>query len=216
MIINNLKKRLITSILLFLLIFLIINSNLALIYTLIVLGAVSILEFLNITKKIFKNKIYFIISNLFFIFFIFFYCMMFFLFSNFIQLKLIFYTLLFGCVFSDIGGFVFGKYFKGPKLSNISPNKTISGALGSLIFTSIAILSIIFIFTKNLNINIFFICILTSVACQLGDLFFSFLKRKANLKDTGNLLPGHGGVLDRLDGIFFGLPFGLIIFIFFY
>ena len=55
-----------------------------------------------------------------------------------------------------------------------------------------------------------------SFICQLGDLFISFLKRKAKIKDTGNILPGHGGVLDRIDGILFALPIGIILIDFFY
>jgi phosphatidate cytidylyltransferase len=114
------------------------------------------------------------------------------------------------CFASDIGGFTFGKLFKGKKLTKISPNKTISGALGSLIFTSLALSVSIFYFTKSFSFLILVIAILTSIGCQTGDLFFSFLKRKANIKDTGNFLPGHGGVLDRLDGILLGMPVGLM------
>tara|TARA_S200000501_G_C20276088_1_gene505030 strand:+ start:164 stop:511 length:348 start_codon:yes stop_codon:yes gene_type:complete len=109
-----------------------------------------------------------------------------------------------------MGGFIFGKIFKGPKLSKISPNKTISGSIGSVLFTIIVLESLIYYLTNNLSFEIFFIAIITSVACQIGDLFFSFLKRKAKIKDTGKFFPGHGGVLDRLDGIFLGLPIGLI------
>ena len=73
-----------------------------------------------------------------------------------------------------------------------------------------------FLYNKNFNLNIFFISIIISFSCQLGDLFFSYLKRKAKIKDYSNLLPGHGGVIDRLDGIFFGVPIGLITFLFLY
>tara|TARA_B100001093_G_C26653668_1_gene938626 strand:- start:567 stop:992 length:426 start_codon:yes stop_codon:yes gene_type:complete len=135
---------------------------------------------------------------------------MFFSFSNFFQLKILLFSLLFGCVASDIGGFVFGRIFKGPRLTKISPNKTISGAIGSLIFTCIIVSVSIFYFTKNFSYLILIISVMTSIGCQLGDLFFSYLKRKAKLKDTGNFLPGHGGVLDRLDGIFIGIPLGFI------
>tara|TARA_X000001036_G_C20234529_1_gene625354 strand:- start:201 stop:626 length:426 start_codon:yes stop_codon:yes gene_type:complete len=136
---------------------------------------------------------------------------MFFFFSNFLQLKIILFSLLLGCAASDIGGFVFGKLFKGPKLTKISPNKTISGAVGSIIFTSLAVSMSLFYFTKTFNYLILILCILISVSCQCGDLFFSFLKRKANVKDTGNFIPGHGGVLDRLDGILVGIPIGFFI-----
>lgn len=102
---------------------------------------------------------------------------------------------------------------KGPKLTKISPNKTISGFIGALIFTSITISTIMFYLTNDFNYKILVISIVTSLSCQAGDLFISFLKRKAKVKDTGNLLPGHGGVLDRLDGIFLGIPFGFITYI---
>ena len=92
----------------------------------------------------------------------------------------------------------------------MSPNKTISGSIGSIIFSCFFIFTSILYFTESYNLKIIFVGIVTSIACQLGDLFFSYLKRKAKVKDTGNILPGHGGVLDRLDGIFLGIPFGFI------
>ena len=114
-----------------------------------------------------------------------------------------------GCIASDIGGFIFGKFFKGPKLTKISPKKTISGAAGSVILTCIIIPASIFYFTHKISFEIFIISIITSISCQIGDLFFSYLKRKAKIKDTSNLLPGHGGILDRVDGILFGTPIGI-------
>ena len=207
---KNLKKRIYTSLMLLFLFFLTIKSNFILVFALIVLGVLSLLEFFNINKKILKNKSYLIISNLFFIIYVFLFCFMFLFFSNYIQLKIILFTLLFGCIASDIGGFIFGKILKGPKLTKISPNKTISGAVGSLLSTSIIISISFFYFTENFNYNILIVSIITSLACQSGDLFFSFIKRKAKIKDTGNFLPGHGGVLDRLDGIFFGIPLGFL------
>ena len=114
------------------------------------------------------------------------------------------------CIFTDLGGYIFGKFFKGPKLTKISPNKTYSGALGSIIFCSITISCLFLYVLKIFNLKILAFALITSFFCQLGDLIFSFLKRKAKLDDTGNFLPGHGGVLDRLDGIFLGLPAGLI------
>ena len=105
---------------------------------------------------------------------------------------------------------------QGPRLTKISPKKTISGSIGSIIFSIVVIFSIFYYFTNTLNYKIVIIGITTSVACQLGDLFFSFLKRKAKVKDTGNFFPGHGGVLDRLDGIFFGVPLGFLSLILIY
>ena len=216
MIFKDLKKRVYTSLILFILIFLIINSNFALMFVLIILGLYSILEFFAISKKIFINKYHQLIFNCIFTIYIFSYCFMFFFFSNFIQLKIILFSLLIGCVFSDIGGFVFGKIFKGPKLTKISPNKTISGAFGSLIFTCFIICLIFYFYTNAFDYKVLAIGIVTSITCQIGDLFFSFLKRKAKIKDTGNFLPGHGGVLDRVDGILVGIPIGYIILILIY
>lgn len=216
MIFTDIKKRINTSIVLFLLIFLIYSFPMMLVYSLIILGVYSILEFLNISKKIFNNKFNLILFNLFFIIFISIYCIMFFFFSNFLQFKIILFILLLGCVASDIGGFTFGKLFKGPRLTKISPNKTIFGAIGSIIFTILVVSGLFFYSTMIFEYKILIIALITSVACQLGDLFFSFLKRIAKLKDTGNILPGHGGILDRLDGIFFGIPLGFIALIILY
>ena len=107
------------------------------------------------------------------------------------------------------------KYLKD-KTYKISPNKTISGAIGSLCLSTLFFSSSIFYFNQKISINIIFIAIITSIGCQIGDLFFSYLKRKIRIKDTGNILPGHGGILDRLDGIFLGLPLGFIFFMIIY
>ena len=115
------------------------------------------------------------------------------------------------CVSSDVGGLIFGKVFKGKKLTKISPNKTISGSIGSFILSLIVVP--IFYYSFKPTYDLFFLIILTivvSFSCQLGDLFFSYLKRKAKVKDTGDLLPGHGGVLDRIDGIIFAIPIGIL------
>ena len=210
---NNLKKRIITSFILISFIFLIFNSLYLMTSILLIFGILSILEFLNLSKKIFDKKIYFFLSNLFFILFIFLFSLFFFLLYNFPQSKFILLVLLIGCVSSDIGGYIFGKIIKGPKLTNISPNKTFSGAIGSFVFSCTLFSSLIYYETKVFNITIVILGLMISLFSQIGDLFFSYLKRKANIKDTGNLLPGHGGLLDRFDGIFFGIPLGFIAFI---
>jgi len=210
MIFKDIKKRIATSLILFILIILIIKYNFILIFSLLILGIYSIIEFLDLTKKIFSKKINFLIINSIFIIYVFFFCFIFFFLTNFVQLKIIIFALLLSCVASDIGGFISGRIIKGPKLTKISPNKTISGAIGSIIFTCITFFSIIFYFSNYLNYKILIIGLIISIACQLGDLLFSFLKRKAKIKDTGKLFPGHGGVLDRLDGIFIGIPAGFI------
>ena len=118
------------------------------------------------------------------------------------------------CIFSDIGGYIVGKSIGGPKLTSISPNKTISGAIGSIL------LAIVGTFAVNILLDVLdqkklitYIWIISmSIFCQIGDLFVSFLKRKAKVKDTGNILPGHGGILDRVDGLIIAVPLGIITF----
>ena len=210
MINKDLKKRIITSFILLLVSILMIKFNFISIYILITLGAISIIEFLQISNKIFKKYFFKYLLNFLFIIYILFFCYLFFIFINYLQLKIILFTLIFGCVASDIGGFVIGKIFKGPKLNKISPKKTYAGALGSIIFSSVTISLSFYLFTNNFLYSFLIVSVLTSISCQIGDLFFSFLKRKARLKDTGSLLPGHGGILDRIDGILFGVPLGFV------
>ncbi|MDB2655860.1 phosphatidate cytidylyltransferase, partial [Candidatus Pelagibacter bacterium] len=117
------------------------------------------------------------------------------------------------CFFTDIGGYIFGKIIGGKKLSKISPNKTIAGSIGSFILSIIPLiiaLNFNFLDLEFNLINIIF-CLLISLISQIGDLFISLIKRKAEIKDTGNLLPGHGGILDRMDGIIFAVPFSYIL-----
>ena len=113
---------------------------------------------------------------------------------------------------SDIGGLIIGKMFKGKKLSKISPNKTISGSLGSFIFSLILIPFFLKYFNSYNILMIILFTVIISLASQLGDLSISLLKRKAKVKNTSDLLPGHGGMLDRIDGIIFAIPTGLLIF----
>ena len=120
------------------------------------------------------------------------------------------YTILVA-ILSDIGGLIIGKIFKGKKLTKISPNKTISGSIGSFTFS----LFLIPFFYENLIIynllNLTLITIIISIVSQLGDLFISLLKRKAKVKNTSDILPGHGGFLDRVDGIIFAIPIGILL-----
>ena len=208
--ISNFKSRLITSLALLIMIYFIFTFNFLLLYFLLVFGTFAIIEFFNISKKIKSNKFINFTQNLVFVLFVFLFCSLFFLLTNSFQTKVILFIFLLGCVASDIGGFVVGKIFKGPKLTNISPKKTLSGAFGSILFSIIVINLLFFYIFQSYSLNLLLIAIFTSIGCQLGDLVFSFLKRKAKIKDTGNILPGHGGVLDRVDGIFLGLPTGFI------
>ena len=120
------------------------------------------------------------------------------------------------CIFTDIGGYVFGRVFKGPKLTKISPKKTYAGVIGGFLLSLTAGLvfdNYLLISQKIFNEDlILFILILSiSLISQLGDLTISYFKRKANLKDTGKILPGHGGLLDRIDGMIFVFPICYLI-----
>ncbi len=210
MISKNFKKRIITSLFLLSLFILMFVFNEILIFSLIIFGVLSIVEFIDITRKTFNRVLVLIISNSIFVIYVFMFCIITVYFSNILYLKIIFFSLLLSCITSDIGGYVFGKTFKGPKLTKISPNKTVSGSIGSLILSCLTFSISIYFFTNSFNYITLLIGVITSIGCQTGDLFFSFLKRKAKIKDTGNFLPGHGGVLDRLDGIFFGIPAGFL------
>ena len=213
----NLKKRIKTSLILFLILFLMLINNYFFGYCLIVIGVFSIIEFIRIISIIHKkNKIKQLSINLIFIIYTFVFSGGLLILSSFLQLKILIFLILITCIGSDIGGYIFGKFFKGPKLSKLSPNKTISGALGSLIFSCVIIFFTLYYLTKSFDPLILLIGCLISISCQVGDLFFSFLKRKSNLKDTSNFLPGHGGLLDRVDGILFGLPVGFFTLIMIY
>tara|TARA_B100002052_G_scaffold290609_2_gene309440 strand:- start:146 stop:580 length:435 start_codon:yes stop_codon:yes gene_type:complete len=110
---------------------------------------------------------------------------------------------------TDIGGYIFGKTFKGKKFSKISPNKTYSGVVGSFLLS--LLISTLFFSNIDIVLNYLLFTVILSAISQLGDLLISFLKRKAKIKDTGSFLPGHGGLLDRLDGILLAIPIGLLI-----
>ena len=132
---------------------------------------------------------------------------------------IIIYWILISTFLSDVGGYSFGKIFKGRKITKISPNKTYSGVLGSFLLSCLSIplmnlLQLILLKKTIINfleLNFLIITILISLVCQIGDLFVSFLKRKINIKNISNMLPGHGGILDRIDGLIFVLLFAFIL-----
>ena len=170
----------------------------------------------NILKNIFKRnkKKLFIFLNLFILYICLFASQIyFFLSGEFENKKKIFLFILSICIFTDIGGYIFGKIFKGKKLTSISPNKTYAGMIGS--FVCSLIISIVFIKYFNFSFYLIIFYFYNFTISQSGDLFISYLKRKADIKDTGNFLPGHGGLLDRMDGMIFAIPIGIKIFVFF-
>ena len=123
---------------------------------------------------------------------------------------LLFTTII--CVSTDIGGYIFGKIFKGPKLTKISPNKTYAGMIGGYFLSTIsAVILTNLYYIEELPIKWFFFVILISTISQLGDIIISYFKRLSKIKDTGNIIPGHGGLLDRVDGMIFAFPFSYLV-----
>ena len=212
---SEILKRSISSLFLMSLVFLsaLINDYifLSLLFIVVIL---SWIEWIKVIEKIRFKKLYRIIHIIVFLI----YLLMAFIvcFNVFVIDKYFFLTILMICIFSDVGGYVFGKTFGGKKLTKISPNKTIAGSIGSFILSYIGFFLIYLYFGDLLFVRLqiealVFIPFFISLVCQLGDLFISYFKRKAKIKNTGNLIPGHGGLLDRIDGSIFALPIGFII-----
>ena len=128
-----------------------------------------------------------------------------------------FIFVIFISILTDLGGYFFGKFFKGPKLTKISPKKTYSGVFGGFLLSIIGGILLIkyFMFNTILSMKeifeILILILVISLISQIGDLIISYFKRKAKIKDTGKILPGHGGLLDRIDGIIFAVPFSYLI-----
>ena len=215
---SNLFKRIFTSVILISILILMCFYSFILIISLIIIGVIAWIEFYAIISKIFPNnqtkyKIIKFISrsiSLIYIMSLFFLIIVANSQNHQIELYILYSTLI--AIVSDIGGLIIGKTFKGKKLTKISPNKTIYGSLGSFIFS----LTLVPIFNENyIQSNFLSLIIITltiSLISQIGDLFISLLKRKAKVKDTSDILPGHGGILDRIDGIIFAIPIGVILF----
>ena len=216
---KELTKRIITSIVLTAIVLncLFINNH-AWLILLVVVSFISWSEFFNLVKKIYKKfflRLFLLILS-FLVLFIFTYSA-YKIRSTSGELIIIFILLI--CIFSDVGGYVVGKSVGGKKLTKISPNKTISGSIGSFLFSlfPIGIYGLLSIITNQeyfkfaLKNEVIIFCLILSLTCQIGDLLISYFKRKAKVKDTGNILPGHGGILDRIDGIIFGVIISFLI-----
>ena len=215
---SEFKNRIITSIALIFLLFLMYLYSYILISAVIIIALIAWFEFYMLITKIYKrnNKKDFTLRLFYKSFSLLYLLLLTFIiiYSEAYQYdfrSIILYS-LFISICSDLGGFIFGKLFKGAKLTKISPNKTISGSIGAFLFS----LMVIPFFNNHLdNYGFFLLLIITlliSLASQFGDLLISIFKRKANSKNTSDLLPGHGGVLDRIDGIIFAIPAGFLLF----
>ena len=208
--INEILKRTLSSIILLLLTFFcIIKGSYLFIILLIAVFLISSLEWHNMSKQ----KSYYFIGFIYLFFSLFCVYKLRFVFTNDASLFLLI-TII--CILTDIGGFIFGKAFKGPKLTKYSPNKTYSGLFGSF-FLSFSIIPINFFFSFLNDINLITLMIFTlivSAISQLGDIFISYFKRSSNIKDTGKIIPGHGGLLDRIDGMIFAFPIAYLMILF--
>ncbi len=207
---NELIKRIISSVVLLpIIIFIIIKGSVYFNIFLLFCFVIISFEWYRMNKK----KIYNIIGFLFLLFS--FYSI--YKLRNYYNDDYIFFLfIILICISTDLGGYIFGKLLKGPKLTKLSPNKTYAGVIGSYLL-SIFLVSIFYKTNLktdlliNFNLNIYFFTILVSTISQCGDIIISYFKRLSKIKDTGNIIPGHGGLLDRFDGMIFALPFSYII-----
>lgn len=212
---SELNQRLITSF--FLTITILVSfSNIIFLYVIIFLINLLVIdEFFKMIKKIHIKKISKFFTMLIVLIYMVYFSLVVIYFINqsfdLNRFKVLFLLII--CISSDIGGYTFGKIIGGKKLTKISPKKTYSGLVGSLVLS--LIFGYLFYISSTdlilINLNIFLFIILISILSQAGDLLISYFKRKAKVKDTGSFLPGHGGVLDRIDGILLALPIGIFI-----
>ena len=220
---SEVNKRLLTSILLILIVSFAFFYSFVLIILLILISIFSWIEFKGLINKIIIGERYidkilklsFIAITLIYLFY----------FSTVVfkevsqvqlseKINIIYFLSI--CISSDIGGFLFDKILKGKKLTKISPNKTYSGMFGSfilsLLFSYLFLqLTTIFHYLKFNSINTLIFILLISLISQVGDIIISYFKRKSKIKNTGNIIPGHGGLLDRIDGMIFAFPFSYIL-----
>jgi phosphatidate cytidylyltransferase len=210
---NNLTKRLISSLIIIPIAFLfIVNGSLLFIFFLTALFLTTSYEWLRMSKKILYKilGIIFLILSFYSAFNL----------RTYVGLNFFLFIIIVS-IFTDLGGYIFGKFFKGPKLTKISPNKTYSGVIGSLIMPIFAgLLYIQYMkfplgdivpikldaLSNNFDFAILIMILSISIISQLGDLTISYFKRISKIKDTGKILPGHGGLLDRVDGLIFVIP----------
>jgi phosphatidate cytidylyltransferase len=198
---NNFKKRLSVSLLAFPLIYVLLYQKTLSNLLILIVFLFCIFEWVKIFKK--KNAIFFLGLIVLFAF-----LLSLLRIYNYEEFNLTFLWLIVLTWLSDIGGYIFGKLFGGPKLTQISPNKTWAGAIGSIILSQFAFLIFFLNSDYKFNITIIFMQLFLSIIGQFGDILMSYVKRKNNKKDTSNFIPGHGGFLDRVDGLIWIIIFG--------
>ena len=205
MMIKEFEKRLLSSLILIpIAIFFIIQGSVFFTFFLSILFLATSYEWLKMSKK---NNLLKILGIIFL------------LFSFYVAYKIregesfkLFLFIVVICISTDIGGYIFGKIFKGPKLTKISPKKTYAGVIGSFLLSLVTGLTFIHYFGRDptkLNtegLPLLLMILFISLVSQIGDLIISYFKRKAKIKDTGKIIPGHGGLLDRIDGLIFVFP----------
>ena len=200
MIKKELQKRILSSIILLpLALYFILSGSYYLIFFILICFFISIYEWNKMVKKIelkFLGTIFIVFS-----------------FYTFYQISITYFWIyiLLICISTDIGGYVFGKLYKGPKLTKISPNKTYSGMIGGYFLSLIFLSFFIWLFDQTMSVKWFIITILISTVSQIGDITISYFKRLSKIKDTGKIIPGHGGLLDRIDGMIFAFPIFYLI-----
>ena len=214
----ELKKRIITSIFLISLLALMFLYTFVMIISIIVIAIICWIEFYALISKIFSKKsnkdkifrFFYKVISLVYLFLLVYLILL--AKSKYPELNLVLIYSILISIMSDIGGLIIGKILKGKKLTKISPNKTISGAIGSFIFPLFLLPFFSNYFINHEILSLLIITLSISLISQIGDIFISFIKRKARVKDTSDILPGHGGVLDRIDGIIFAIPMGFLLF----
>ena len=214
---KELKKRILTSIILLSLLASMYLYSFIMIGTMLIIAIIIWIEFYSLISKIIRGNRYqdrffrYISKSASLLYLSIFVYFIFVIESHYADLKIYLLYSVLVAILSDIGGLIFGRTFKGKKLTKISPNKTVSGSIGSFVLS----MFLIPIFYNQLIIydllTLIILTIAISLISQVGDLFISLLKRKAKVKDTSDLLPGHGGFLDRLDGIIFAAPAGVLL-----
>ena len=199
-------KRILSSIILLpFTLFIIIEGSFVFIAFISICFIISIFEWNNMSKKKRYNKIGFVFLLISFL-------SIYNLRMNSEDNYIFFLFIVVICVSTDIGGYVFGKLLKGPKLTKYSPNKTFAGVFGGFAFSITSMLIFNNIFNEpNFSSKLIILTVMISFVSQLGDVIISYFKRKSNIKDTGKIIPGHGGLLDRIDGMLFAFPFSYII-----